>query len=165
MPRGRQRCSRRRIILPAWAVVAALSVAACAGDSTKPAEPPLSGTYELIEVNGTALPFTIPMQLGFYQRQIVGGTLEFRGQNRVIDALSLRNVDGAGTPLTEVEADTLMQTYTLSGTAIIVQRSVSEGVVTYADTGVVQGGLLGLKVRDVGIRFPGLNLRFLYRKP
>src|SRR5215208_905718 len=118
VPRARQRCRQCRTALPAWAFVAALSAAACGGDSTKPAAPSLSGTYELIEVNGTALPFTIPIQLGFYQRQIVGGTLEFRDQNRVLDALSLRNVDGAGAPLTEAEADTLVQTYTLSGTEI-----------------------------------------------
>lgn len=163
----RVRCRRRRCtVLPALlaALLATLNAAACSGDATKPAAPSLSGTYELIEVDGTALPFTIPISFGFYRRQIVSGTLEFREQTRVLDALSLQNVDGAGEPLAEPEADTVIQTYRLSGTELVVERSVSGGTVTHADTGVVHEGLLGLKVRDLGVRFPGLDLRFLYRK-
>jgi len=146
------------------ALAAALCAVACSGDATKPAVPSLSGKYELFEVNGTELPFTLPLQSPFYQRQIVGGTLEFREQNRVLDALTQQNVDGASAPIAEAEADTVVSTYTLSGTEIVVQRSLGGGVVTYADTGVVQGGLLGLKVRDLGVKLPGVNLRFLYRK-
>ena len=145
-------------------LAAALCAVACSGDATKPAVPSLSGKYELFEVNGTELPFTLPLQSPFYQRQFVGGTLEFREQNRVLDALTQQNVDGAGAPIAEAEADTVVSTYTLSGTEIVVQRSLGGGVVTYADTGVVQGGLLGLKVRELGVKLPGVNLRFLYRK-
>ena len=146
------------------ALVAGLCAAACSGEATKPATPSLSGKYELIEVNDAELAYTILLRPGFYRRQIVGGTLEFRDQNQVLDALSLRNVDGAGAALTEGEAESSVATYSLSGNEIVVPRPVSAGAVTYADTGAIHGALLGLNVRDAGVRFPGLDLHLLYRK-
>ena len=148
---------------PAVAVLAAALVGGACGGGTEPETPSLSGTYDLYEVNGTPLPYTLPPVFGWFERQIVAGEIEFRGRGRLLDQLSFQDVV-SGAPVTDAQTDTLVEPYALVGTQLLVERTTASGTATYTDTGTVQGALISLKVRDIGVVLPSINLRLTYRK-
>jgi len=54
----------------------------------------------------------------------------------------------------------------VSGTQLVVERTSSGDTVTYADTGTVDAERVTLKVRDIGVLYPGVNLRLVFvRQP
>ena len=133
-------------------------------DSTPPAPAP-TGRYELALVNDQPLPYPFFSSL-LFQRNLIGGSIEFRGRGRLVEARGYQNLSYGGEPVGEVEPDTLAQAYRVSGTQLVVERTSSGGTVTYADTGTVDAERVTLKVRDIGVAYPAVNLRLVFvRQP
>jgi hypothetical protein len=120
-----------------------VTAATSCGDSNGPAG--LTGTFQLVTVNGEPLPYVIP--IGFGSRNIVSGAIVFRGRGRLLDVREYQSVGATGPQ--EPVADTLAQAYTLAGTRLLVSRSAAGGAQVYADTGTVEGSFITLEVRDV----------------
>jgi hypothetical protein len=150
-----------------WPTALALALGAAIGacsDSTPPVPAP-TGRYELSLVNDQPPPYPFFSSLMF-QRHLVSGSIEFRGRGRLVEARGYQNMSYAGEPIAEVEPDTLAQAYRVSGTQLVVERTSSGGVVAYTDTGTVDAERVTLKVRDIGVQYPGVNLRLVFvRQP
>ena len=139
------------------------STVACS-ESTTPAPAP-TGRYELAFVNDQPPPYPFYSSLMF-QRNLVSGSIEFRGRGRLVEARGYQNLSYGGDPVAEVETDTLAQVYRVSGTQLVVERTTSGGALTYADTGTVDAERLTLKLRDIGTLYPAVNLRLVFvRQP
>ena len=156
---------RTRAWLPtALALLLGTTAAGGCSDSTTPAPAP-TGRYELILVNEQPAPYPFFSSLMF-QRSLVSGSIEFRGRGRLVDARGHQNLSYGGEPVGEVEPDTLARAYRVSGTQLVVERTSSGDTVTYADTGTVDAERVTLKVRDIGVAYPAVNLRLVFvRQP
>jgi len=84
------------------------STVACS-ESTTPAPAP-TGRYELAFVNDQPPPYPFYSSLMF-QRNLVSGSIEFRGRGRLVEARGYQNLSYGGEPVAEVETDTLAQVY------------------------------------------------------
>ncbi|HKG93720.1 MAG TPA: hypothetical protein VKA84_17565 [Gemmatimonadaceae bacterium] len=120
----------------------------CGKDGQQP-EPELAGAYELTAVDGKPLPHTFWCPPLGMCMQVTGGRIEGMSRGRVREILATQGVGSAQPPV----VDTLVSTYTLEGTRLIMSRSRDYGsVYTFSDTATLESGQLRYKSHYIGLR-------------
>jgi hypothetical protein len=113
-----RRLSMARRIVPAFALLLGVSLAACER-TTGPGDLAV-GTYSLFTVDNIPVPVTIDQQAG-YRRDLTGGIISLNADGTFSDRLATREViDGAMVPRT----DTIIGTYKHTGNVITFTAAV-----------------------------------------
>jgi hypothetical protein len=156
------RAARRRAAGVAALVLAAVAAGACRGGATEP-EPVFKGSYRLLEIGGTPLPFPLPPQcppLGDC-RFPQSGRVEVMSRGRIRDIMEYAE----GPPPWRTVWDTVISAYRLEARRVIVQRTPfgNSFFGPHSDTGEVdtQGRFL-ITPQSVGMK---LNYSLYFYAP
>jgi hypothetical protein len=146
--------------VPRWvagATIATLLLMACGG-STEPGGDEVAGTYQLVSVNGSPLPYE-------YVRKVVEGMtivysvhdarLEFRTRSRVYDIRTLDFLDP--------RPDTLVSGYRLEGTMLLLSQPNTPAYPAYTDTGTFENSVIIIRRRHLA-GAPDINALFVYSR-
>src|SRR5215208_6607654 len=149
----------RAVLLSAAIGAATLGAAACGGkEPTPPPADAFAGVFSLKAIGDDGLPFNYYC-FGTSCETLLNARVETMGQNQLRDIMQFRPGPGASPVV-----DTVVSTYTVDGTRVIVSRSPAGGSrSTYADTGSVDaGGHLVLKPHLIQSRSNSRN--FIYTR-
>ena len=141
--------SVRHVLRIAGSTIAIMIIAGCDGGGTEP-DGGLTGTYALALTNGQTLPVVYYYSpLGGSTKWVVGGTLELSRQNRAVDSRRLREQSGGvGGVWDDFEYNTTAS-YERNGDQLVIQRPGFPGQTAYADTGLFDGDILHLPVKNI----------------
>lgn len=104
----------RRTAFVATMILAVLSAAGCANDSTSPATQSIAGSWTLQSVNGSSMPFIVA-QTGTNKTELLSDVIAISGTGSFTQTTSVRTTTN-GVPTTQSVADA--GSYTLNGSAI-----------------------------------------------
>jgi hypothetical protein len=129
---------------------------ACGG-STEPA-PEIRGTYQLVTVNGSPLPYTYISRVVdgmLIEHLVLDGRIEFRSRYRVFDIRSLTFIS--------TRPDTLVSGYSVDGTRLHFSRSSTVPLPAYTDTGTLEPPVLTMRMQHLA-GAPNIGATFVYTR-
>jgi hypothetical protein len=147
---GRLRVRALRFVAHAIGIIV---LAGCNG-STDPEQ--FTGTYELVFVNDSSLPYEYSRRVtagGIITLNVYDGRLEFRTRNRVFD---IRTLD-----FIQFGPDTLVTAYRIEGEMLLLFRAATPGNAGYTDTGIVDNDIITVRQRHLPGK-PDINAVFVY---
>ncbi len=150
------RSSSRRPGVAARAALLAAVLLACGG-STEPA-PEISGTYQLVTVNGSPLPYAYISRVVdgmLIEHRVLDGQIEFRSRYRVFDIRSLTFIS--------TRPDTLVSGYSVDGTRLLFLRSSTVPLPAYTDTGTLEPPVLTMRMQHLA-GAPNVGATFVYTR-
>ena len=128
----------------------------CGGDS--PTEnSDLSGVFDLVTVDGTALPRLEGITMSGDTLFITGGEIRVLSRGRLSLVQRIRWHRGVGGPLTE-QPDTLVLSYRLTGSQVLVDFPSSVPSGPYTDTATLDGDEIVVRT-SVRVLQPGWTRR------